>query len=337
MIEIDGSKGGGQMLRSSVSLSAITGEPFAMNNIRSSRPNPGLKHQHIEAVKTVARLCNAESEGLEEQSRTLEFRPGELEPRNFTANIGTAGSVTLLLDTVLPLTTQFNQDFRLDVKGGTDVKWSPAVEYYRQVKLPLLRKFGMEARMDVRRTGFYPRGGGEVRLKTLPFSMDGLELTERGSLGRFEIYSKASRELEEPKVADRQADEAARKLKNSHISVEVEKNVEYVDTDSTGSSLVLKAVYKNSIAGFDALGEQGKRSEEVAQEVIQGFKKFHASEAAVDPYMSDQLVIFLGLVGGKARIPEITPHVQTSLEVMRKFGKEVEVERDGDAAFLTAS
>ncbi|MFB6213978.1 MAG: RNA 3'-terminal phosphate cyclase, partial [Candidatus Nanohaloarchaea archaeon] len=266
MIEIDGSKGGGQMLRTSLSLSAITGKPFRMENIRGSRPNPGMKRQHLEAVKAAARLCDAEVEGLQEGSREIVFQPSELSAENFTVNIGTAGSVTLLLDTLLPITTHLDEDLRVDVKGGTDVKWSPTAGYYRHVKLPLLKEYGLDASLEVERTGFYPAGGGEIRLETSPYSMEPVEIRERGGLEGFEIYSKASRDLQESQVAERQASEVARKLKNSHISVPIEKDTRYVETDSTGSSLVLEAVYENSVAGFDSLGEHGKRSEEVARE-----------------------------------------------------------------------
>lgn len=334
MIEINGSKGGGQMLRTSLTLSAITGESFEIQNIRGSRPNPGLKRQHLEAVKAAARLCNAGVDGLEEGSQQIEFRPGELEPENFTVNIGTAGSVTLLLDTVLPVTTQLDTEFRIDVKGGTDVKWSPTLEYYRQVKLPLLGKFGMDASLELEKTGFYPKGGGEARLETRPYSMQPLELMNRGEIQRFEVYSKASEQLQEPKVAERQADEVERKLKNSHISVPVEKDVDYVDTLSTGSSLVLKAVYQDSVVGFDALGERGKRSEQVAAEVVQDFKSFHSGGAAVDTNMADQLVVFLAIVGGKLSIPEVTNHIQTGIEVVEKFGADIEVERGKERTVL---
>lgn len=315
------------MLRTALSLSAITGDNFRMENIRGNRSNPGLKRQHLEAVRAAARLCDAKLEGAELGSETLEFKPGALRNESFTVNIGTAGSVTLLLDTVLPVTTQFSEAFRLDVKGGTDVKWSPAVEYLRRVKLELLKRSGMKASLELKRTGFYPAGNGEVRLETENYSMKPLELVDRGELERFEICSKASEELERQNVADRQADELARKLKNSSVSRPVRKDVEYVDTDSTGSSLVLKAVYTDSIAGFDTLGERGKRSEEVAKEVYQGFRRFHASEAAVDPYMADQLMVYLALIGGEVAVPEITPHVQTNLYVLEKFGKPLEFEK----------
>ncbi len=329
MIEIDGSSGGGQMLRNSLALSAVTGEAFRMENVRSRRPNPGLKRQHLKAVKAAARMAEAEVEGAEEGSKRLEFRPSGLRSDGFTVNIGTAGSVTLLLDTLLPVITQFPEPFRVTVKGGTDVKWSPTVAYLREVKLPLLSRFGMDASLELGKTGFYPRGGGEVELETRAFSMEPVELRARGELQRFEIFSKASRELEERSVADRQADEAARMLKNSRVSTELEKNVEYVETDSPGSSLTLKAVYENSVAGFDSLGERGKRSEEVSREVVQAFKRFHSGNAAVDEHMADQLVVFLAVVGGEVSIPRLTDHVQTSVEVVKKFDRDVSIEENG--------
>ncbi len=323
MIEIDGSSGGGQMLRTALSLSVIKGERFRMENIRGKRPNPGLKRQHLEAVKAAGRVSNAEIDGDEIGSETLDFKPQNLQENPFTSNIGTAGSITLLYDAVLPITSQFNDSFRLTAKGGTDVKWSPPFSYFKQVKLPLLRKFGVEADSKLEKTGYYPKGGGEAIMETDEHSLRPINLTERGELKRFEVYSKASKELEDQKVADRQADEAERILKNSHISTEVEKNIEYERTASTGSSLLLKAVYENSIAGFSSLGEKGKQSEKVAKEAVQDFKSFHASEAVVDEHMADQLMVFMAVVGGEIRFKEITSHIETNLEVIKKFGFDI--------------
>ncbi len=334
MIDIDGSSGGGQMLRNALALSAVTGKAFRMENIRSRRPNPGLKRQHLEAVKAAARVAEAEVKGAEQGSRQLEFRPSGLSTDGFTVNIGTAGSVTLLLDTLLPVTTQFSEPFRVTVKGGTDVKWSPAFAYLREVKLPLLAGSGLKADLELGRTGFYPAGGGEVELETAAFSMEPLELLDRGGLQGFEIFSKASRGLEERSVADRQADEAARMLKNAHVSAELDKNVEYVETDSVGSVLTLKAVYENSVAGFDSLGERGKRSEQVAGEAVKAFKKFHSGESAVDRHMADQLVVFLAIVGGEVSIPRLTDHVQTSVEVVKRFGTELRIVEDSGSYLL---
>lgn len=318
------------MLRSALALSVINKEEFRIENIRGNRSNPGLKNQHLECVRAAARISNAEVEGDEIGSEKLVFRPQELNNESFTSNIGTAGSITLLYDTVLPITSQFDSSFRLTAKGGTDVKWSPTFNYLKHVKLPLLRKFGFSGRVDLEKTGYYPSGGGETVLKTEKHSLKPIKLNERGKLQKFEIYSKASSELKEQNVADRQADEAERMLKNSHISVPVEKNTVYEDTDSTGSSILIKAVYENSVAGFDALGEKGKRSEKVARKAVQEFKSFHSTEAAVDEYMADQLLVFMAIVGGEINVPEITSHVETNIEVIRKFGVKVELSQGSE-------
>ncbi|MFB6203767.1 MAG: RNA 3'-terminal phosphate cyclase [Candidatus Nanohaloarchaea archaeon] len=334
MIEIDGSSGGGQMLRTALSLSAVTGQPFRMEKIRGSRPEPGLKRQHLECVRAAARIADAEVRGDSKGSGEIEFRPSGLDSTGFTANIGTAGSTTLLLDTVLPVTTQFSGGFRLTAKGGTDVKWSPTVEWHRRVKMGVLRRHGFSGSLELERTGFYPAGGGEVTLETSEFSMDRIELVERGQLERFEIYSKASTDLRDSNVADRQADEAARMLKNDHVSTELDKEVEYVETDSPGSSLMVRAVYRDSVAGFDALGEKGKRSEEVAREAVEDFRSFHGSGAAVDPFLADQLMVFAAVVGGEYSAPEMTPHMQTNLEVIRVFDRELDVQHREDSVVV---
>jgi RNA 3'-terminal phosphate cyclase (ATP) len=205
------------------------------------------------------------------------------------------------------------------------VKWSPPADYFSQVKLDLLNSYGLNADFQLKRTGYYPKGGGEARMEINSSNLNGINIIDRGELEGFQIYSKASKDLESQDVADRQADELARKLKNSHISKDVKKNVEYVDADSTGSSLVLKAVYRDSIAGFDCLGEQGKSSEKVADSVYKDFRGFHGSEAAVDSRMADQLMVLMALTGGEICVPEITPHIQTNNYVLEKFDRKLEL------------
>jgi len=314
------------MLRTALTVSALKQQPFRMKNIRSSRTNPGLKTQHLKAVETVQRLTDAEVEGAEIGSEKLKFKPGRLKQESFTVNTGTAASTTLLFDTVLPLSKEIGM--RYTVKGGTDVKWSPTMPYFRHVKLPLLEKFGVKASVDVERTGYYPRGGGKATLRIEKSELKPLEITEKGDLEKLEIYSKSSKELEDQNVAERQADEAARILKNSYVSVPLEKNISYIDTDSPGSTVLVKAVYENSIAGFDVLGEKGKRSENVAKEAVQKFKKFHASDAAVDKHMADQLAVFLALKKGNIRIFEATQHVRTIFSVLNSFGKNLKLQTD---------
>jgi RNA 3'-terminal phosphate cyclase (ATP) len=327
MIEINGENGGGQMLRTALTLSAVTGENFRMENIRGNRKNPGLKNQHIECVKAAKRLCDAKIEGLKKRSEKITFKAGKYRNESFTSKIGTAGSTTLLMDTVLPITTQFDESFRIDVKGGTDVNWSPTSLYYKHVKLPLLEKMGLEADLKVKKVGFYPKGGGELCLEAEDYSMKSFELLERGELERFEIYSRASEDLEESNVAERQADEAAKKLKKKFVSKEVEKNFEYVESASRGSVLLIKAIYENSVAGFDALGERGKRSEKVAEDAFQDFLSFHESEAAVDEYMADQLMVFAAIVGGEYTAPEITSHIRSNSYMIEKYGFDINLDR----------
>ena len=334
MIKINGETGGGQMLRTALTLSAVTGENFTIENIRGNRKQTGLKNQHMECVKAAKRLCDAKIEGLEKGSEKIVFKSAKYRNESFTSNIGTAGSTTLLLDTVLPITTQFDESFRIDAKGGTDVRWSPTSIYYKHVKLPLMEKLGLEADLEIKKTGFYPKGGGEIHLETGDYAMEEFKLLERGKLERFEVYSKASTDLEENSVAKRQADEAAKKLKKKYVSTKVEKNTEYVESASTGSALLIKAVYENSIAGFDALGEKGKRSEKVAEEAFLDFMDFHESEAAVDEYMADQLMVFAAIVGGEYTVPEITPHVQSNSYVIEKFGFDLALDRADKKAYI---
>ena len=333
MIEIKGEKGGGQMLRTALTLATVTGENFTIENIRGNRKDPGLKDQHLECVKAAKKLCDAKIEGLEKGSERLVFKTGKDRNESFTSDIGTAGSTTLLLDTVLPVTTQFNESFRLNAKGGTDVRWSPTSLYYRHVKLPLIENLGLRTNLNVEKTGFYPKGGGKLLLETENSSMESFSILERGKLQRFEVYSKASKDLEEKDVAKRQASEAVEKLEN-FASKDVEKKVEYVESASTGSVLLIKAFYENSVAGFDALGERGKSSEEVALEAFKDFRDFHESGAAVDEYMADQLMVFSAIVGGEYTVPEVTSHVKSNAYVIEKFGFSVDLEKLDSRALI---
>jgi len=232
MIEIDGSKGGGQILRTALSLSAIQNKAFRMENIRGSRSNPGLGHQHLECVKAVAKLCGAGVEGAELGSQELVFEPNGLENKSLRSDIGTAGSVMLLVDTILPITTQFDSSFSFTALGGTDVKWSPVFDYCKYVKLPMLRKFGFKGDLELGKTGYYPSGNGKVTLNTEEYSIDPIVIKDRGSLQKFEIYSKASLELRREEVANRQANELERLLNKSDFSIEIDKNISYERTDS---------------------------------------------------------------------------------------------------------
>jgi len=199
MLDLDGSGGGGQLLRTALSLSTITDTPFRIDDVRRTRPNPGLRPQHLAGVDLVARLCDADVSGAEFESDSLVFRPGDARRSTLDADIGTAGSLTLLFDAVLPIASIDEDPFELTATGGTDVRWAPTVDYYRWVKLPLLANCGLDASVDLERTGFYPAGGGRATLWTTPSPLSPFELTTRGGLERVDIYSKAAEALAERK------------------------------------------------------------------------------------------------------------------------------------------
>jgi RNA 3'-terminal phosphate cyclase (ATP) len=333
MLTIDGTAGGGQVLRTALSLSAVTDTPFHIEDVRGARPEPGLKPQHLTAVKVVADLCDADVEGAELESDTLTFCPGGARQTALEAEIGTAGSIALLFDTVLPIAATYDEAFRLRATGGTNVKWSPTIEYLQLVKLSLLDQCGLDATIDRSSTGFYPAGGGEATLQTTPSLLSPLTLETRGALDRVDIYSTASESLAERNVADRQASHAAEELHAAGFPADVQQ-VEYVSTRSVGSSLLLRGVYEHSLVGFDELGERGRSSEDVAEGAVQQFTAFHEGDAPVDIHMADQLLALLALAGGRVRLPTVSAHVQTNLEVITAFGSDMRLTRQTDGTVL---
>ena len=337
MLTLDGAGGGGQILRTALSLATVTDTSVRIENIRGSRPDPGLKPQHLTAVDLVAELCDAEVDGAELEAESLTFQPGEARRTSLQAAVGTAGSLTLLFDTVLPIAATSDEPFELTATGGTNVKWAPTIEYQQLVKEPLIATWGVDATIALSKTGFYPVGGGEATLRTTPSSLSPIELETRGELEDVEIYSKASEDLTDPEVADRQASHAKDELEAAGFPATVQR-VDYVSTASTGSSLLLRGVYEQSVVGFDALGERGRPSEAVAEGAVQQFTAFHDTDGAVDVHMADQLMPFLALASGRVQIPAVSAHVESNLDVIGAFGSDLRLDRQDDGtAVLEAS
>ncbi|WP_229110652.1 RNA 3'-terminal phosphate cyclase [Halapricum desulfuricans] len=335
MLTVDGADGGGQLLRTSLSLAVITDTSVRIESIRGSRPEPGLKPQHLAAVELLAEYCDADLEGAALGSEALVFEPGDMRRHTLSADIETAGSVTLLLDTVLPLATVLDDPLTVTATGGTDVKWSPPVAYLRHVKLPLLARFGLDAELEVDRVGFYPKGGGEVTLRLSLSSLSPIDLGARGSLRAVDVYSTASADLEASDVADRQADRVFERLGETGVPPG-ERTVRYAETRSTGSSLVVRARYDRTLAGFDALGEPGRPSEAVADLAVEDFEQFRETDAAVDRHMADQLLVFLAIAGGRVVVPERTDHVRTHRSVLSEFGYDVSIDSGDETVLLTS-
>jgi RNA 3'-terminal phosphate cyclase (ATP) len=332
MQEIDGSMGGGQVVRTAVTLSALSGEAVRIEDVRGGREEPGLRPQHLAAVEAAAALSEASVEGDEQGAETLVFEPGDLEARDVAVDVGTAGSVALVCDTLLPLATELDEPASVTVTGGTDVEWAPPIDYLRRTKLPLLAEYGLDADLAVASRGFYPVGEGEATLTLRPSSLSPLGLTDRGALRRVEVYSVADEELREPSVAERQAAAVAEAI---DVDVSVATLATYDDAACPGSVVVLSAVYEGGRAGFSALGEAGKPAEDVGEEAVEAFRAFHEDgTAAVDRHLADQLLVPLALAGGEVLAPGTTPHVETNRAVLAAFGHEVSIDDRDDGVLL---
>ena len=312
------------MLRTALTLSAVTGKNFRMTNIRGSRRDPGLKNQHLQAVKMAKKLCDAKTEDVEFNSEEIVFKPGNLRNEALETDIGTAGSINLVLDTLMPVTSQMDEKFSAEISGGTDVRWSPSSLHYEHVKIPLLEKKGLKAEYTVEETGFYPEGGGKAKLETRPYSLENLDFMDKGELEEIEIFVKASESLESDEVAE----EAAEALESElDVDVPVSSEIGYVDSVSDGVVTLLKACYEDAFVGFDAVDERGNNPEQNAFRLLTEFEQFSESKACVDRFLADQLIVFLSLVGGEVSVRELTDHVETNLSVVEKFGRTVEYEK----------
>ena len=331
MHSIDGRRGGGQLVRTAVALSAVTGEPIRMEDVRGAREQPGLKAQHVASVQTVAALATATTEGVAVGSESFEFDPDAVIGGTHEQDVGTAGSLTLVFDAILPLAQRIEKSTTVVVSGGTDVKWSPPFDYYRHVKLPVVRSLGLQATTTLDRRGFYPSGGGRAALTIEPSTIEPLDLESRGALGSVTIHSIASNSLETASVAERQAETAAERLESAggpgtEPSSTIDSRYRYVETHDKGSAIVIVATYESSVAGFTAYGEPGKPAEDVGTTATDKFEAFVDTNAAVDSHMADQLVPFLALAGGRVRIPRVTEHVETHLDLVNAFDLSVTVE-----------
>jgi RNA 3'-terminal phosphate cyclase (ATP) len=335
VIEVDGSDGGGQLLRSSLTLAALTQQPVRIRHIRGNRPEPGLKHQHLGAVRALEQLCTATVEGAELGSEMVTFEPDGVAPRSINIDIPTAGSLALLFDTVLPLATQIQRPMSVTATGGTEVAWSPPLTAHEHVKFPLCRRFGLQSAVERHRTGFYPAGGGRATLWLAPSTLTPIDLTERGGLKQARIYSRSSADLTRSSVATRQAHAARNRL--TEAGIEVQETAQLVsETASTGSALTIVLEYEHTRMGFDALGERDTAADAVADEAVSQALAAHESDAVVDRHLADQLLVCLALVGGQMRIPDVTAHVETHCALLDQFGFEIHLKERDQTALVRA-
>jgi len=325
LIPLDGAEGegGGQILRAALTLSAVTGQGFRVERIRARRLRPGLRPQHLAAVRAAALSCAAEVHGGFDGSPDLRFVPGRPAAGEFRFDIGTAGATSLVLQTVIPILGAAPAASRVEVIGGTHVPRSPSFHFLARHWSEVLGRLGLHAPLELERTGFHPRGGGEVRAQVLPWTRPaGLDFSRRGAL--VAVRGVAGQARLRGDVAQRAA-EAARTLLWENRRLETEWQVLDLNAPSPGAFLQVEAVFENGRAAFAHLGERGLRAEVLGERAARRVLRFLEDEdAVVDPWLADQLAVPLALAGGGGRLvtSEVTSHLETVASVVRAFGFE---------------
>ncbi len=323
LIPVDGAEGegGGQVLRTALALSAVTGRGFEMARIRERRPRQGLRPQHVAAVRAMAMVCSARVSGALEGSRELSFDPAELTPGRYGFEIGTAGSTILVLQTVLPALAQVGESV-VEIEGGTHVPGSPCFEFLASHWMSAVGQLGLKGSARLERAGFYPPGGGKVEVRVEgPWAPPALPiaLENRGGLLDVRGLSAAVRVADD--VAERQRDAVAKRLwEEKRIDVAWQETS--LRANSPGSVVFLEALFENGRAAFQELGERGVPAELVGDRAARRLLAFLDAGAAVDEHLVDQLALPLAVAGcgGRISTPNVTRHLETVTDVVRAFG-----------------
>jgi RNA 3'-terminal phosphate cyclase (ATP) len=316
MIEIDGSQGegGGQILRSSLSLSMITGQSFRIGRVRAGRNKPGLLRQHLTAVAAAKEICGADVEGAVPGSQEITFRPGRIRAGDYRFAIGTAGSSTLVLQAILPALWFADGPSTVAVSGGTHNPAAPPADFVIHSWLPLVQRMGVDCAIELVRHGFYPAGGGEISAHVNPCQkLSPLSLVSRGDLLAAKAISVIAGIPSE--VAERELD---------RISMHFEGIPREVRTRSSregpGNVLMVELTYPELTEVFSSFGERGLAAEAVADRLAREVKHFQVSPVVVDEHLADQLVLPIALAGkGSFVTTKVSSHLATNLQVIAKF------------------
>jgi RNA 3'-terminal phosphate cyclase (ATP) len=332
LLTIDGAhgEGGGQILRTSLSLSCILQRGCNIVRIRAGRKKPGLLPQHLASVLSAQKVSDADVKGNEFGSSSLVFQPRALREGRYLFDVarerGSAGSVSLVLSTLLPPLVYAPGPSHITVKGGTHVPFSPSFQFVDEVLLDLLLRMGVQAEVQLVRYGYYPMGGGEVRLRVEPSrELTGLHLTDKGTLKAIRGVSAVSNLPRS--VAERQRQQALHRLQEKGMDVEIEVRSE--SARGKGTFFFLAADFDGLLCGFSALGAKGKRAEQVADEAVEALFHHTARPGAIDPHLADQILIYAVLARGRTvfTTSKVTHHMMTNAWVIEQFlGTRVKVE-----------
>lgn len=319
-IVIDGSlgEGGGQIFRSSLTLSLLTKKPLQIHNIRSKRSSPGLKQQHLTALKAAAEISNAQVEGDFSGSQEVLFVPGEIKPGKYSFKIPTAGSTALVLQTIFMPLSVASRTSHVSIIGGTHVPWSPPYHYLEWQWFPWMDRIGYPGKVGLHQCGYYPAGGGRLSCVILPADLiKPVQVTGRGKLIQIRGISAASNLPWD--IPKRQRQRFVGRLGSSYPLNDIRSAV--LPGQGKGTFLTVLLEFEKTTACFSSLGEKAKRAEIVADELVKQVEEYMAATGCVDAYLPDQLLIPLSFANGQSSIqtPKITLHLMTNAEIIQQF------------------
>lgn len=310
------------MLRTSLALSSILGVPVRIDRIRAGRKNPGLQPQHLSCVHALLQITAGEASGAELHSTCLTFHPNTRQPGKYTFDVAqirpSAGSVTLMVQAILPLLVLADAPSEVVLRGGTHVEWSPPYHYLEAVFLPTVQCMGVKARMELNRWGWYPKGGGEMVLQVKPVDrLRPIKLEDRGNLRALKGISGLSNL--KTSIAERQKRQAEQILHRAGYDPQID--IVHRPSEGQGTLFFLWSEFEGSRAGFSSLGRPGKRAEEVAEEACREFLEFVKTPGAIEGHLADQLIVYMALAPGTSSFTtsRITQHLLTNIWVVEQF------------------
>jgi RNA 3'-phosphate cyclase len=321
-VEIDGAhgEGGGQLVRTAVTIAAVRGVAIRVADIRAGRRHPGLAAQHVAAVRAVAALCDAHCDGVEVGSRSLSFTPRRLRGGEFDIDVGTAGSIALVLQAMLPAAIASGERVAVHLRGGTDVRAAPPIDYLRLVLLPLLAGMGVHAELDVLRRGYYPPGGGEVRLALQPVArLRPFAAETRGAIGPIEIHAHVARLPLQ--IAERMASAAREALPadlptESHVALCAPEL-----SGSPGGAVVLRTACDHGVLGAAEVAERGVPAERLGRAAAESLLRDLEVGATLDVHAVDQMLVYQALADGPSVFRAAPPssHAATAMWLLERL------------------
>lgn len=316
MIEIDGSAGGGQLLRTALSLSLCTGIGFTMQQIRAKRSRPGLMRQHLTAVNAAAQIGDARTHGAALGATTLRFEPGAVSPGDYAFATGSAGSAMLVLQTLLPPLWRCTAPSRLRLEGGTHNPLAPSADFIADAYLPALQRIGIDASIELERPGFFPAGGGLLHATVNPATtLRRAEFVERGALQSIEAVALMSGLSSS--IGQRELQTLAARFALPVTALHLRQVRPSI---GPGNALLLRVRHEHHAETFTGHGERGVSSEKVAERLADEADAYLRSDACVDEHLSDQLLLPMALAGGGCfTVPAISDHLRSNARLIETF------------------